>query len=660
MRPAEYRPKDDVPASRKRPDRTQVPARIADICDAVIDVLERSKLTNLEVLARSGLPISKTTLSRRLLGQGRESPSPELVTALLEVVAGELAVDPSVLYAEYPVLARYAPAVAAPAMEASFDDEREEQFMEKVGWLWAQIIEGREHAAAIALHGTFLTPEAREAAFRYLCFRDIGGAAALMRATEELHGPEAATALIGEPDGFPDRGMRESDTTHYRRLEEPLWNAEHRRDMEDFDRGPELVGRRLSALIARGDVDQARHEFFRIAGQTPDDGSVALAVLYGIIRSAQGFLRYDRALAILNSAVSAAPGSPVLPDDERVDYSGNGPLLHVIYSALLVDARATGTVGLHKKLITGLEPPVFDTLLCRFSTRDRVSRPAGRADLVDFLTAAAREQLSVAIPLLDPAGLDEHSFCAFDHIADVLLATDGSRLRQIATDEPAAVAAFILRAFLQTEKHWYDDQRDDLLFRLIVFMRSAPRQVFEAAAETWHLSAIEALARGMVSSWSLSAPARAAEPLAILVTAVNPDLRARVAEVVFSATEAADPKHQQTLQTWIEVIAESAPVAETLLPSLAVHERMLEFVWLGSTDKYSHEGQAGIAFQAGMDAVRRSDFATASTIFRKRPAALLNRVARGIEEGGTAAGTPARRPWSWINTRKPRTTSSDE
>ncbi|WP_194817900.1 hypothetical protein [Nocardia sp. XZ_19_385] len=583
---------------RKRPDPTDV---AAPICNAVIDLLERANLSNLEVLRRTKLSISKTTLTRYLLGQNGARPSPELVGTVVTVVADELRVNPHSLYSEYPVLRDYVQ--PAPVPHNGFDASEAEQvhripgdFVEKVGWLWEQVIDGNEYMAAVALHGFSPDPFNAAVALRMIAKRDTGGAAALLRALSEIYGPAYAEKIL---EGLDREAVASFDVSNYRQSPQPLWNPAHRDMLEESN--PRLIGRRLGMLIGRGDHAQAREELARIAVMDARSGSSnAVQVLYGIVEPAHP--GYERALIALNAVVT--------PTDQSM-------ALYTIVAALLVDARASGTAGDHDALIAGLSPPAFGALLRRFSARSPLtSTPAGRANLTDFLAAATFEQVTEAMPRIDP----EHSI---DQIAAVLLADNPGRLLTVTAHVPGPAAEFALHAFTQCETHWPEGPSKSVFVgKLITYVRNETDEFLACLARTWPQETIVELVAGIISGHG-HGTSQGLQSLAALIVFADPPFRATLTHRVFSGlghTDSGTRPEADAVKTWVAVIVRSPDIAKALEPTVsAFHGAMLKFRYPRTPTQDDPVWTPELAWNTAMEALEEGDFPTAAVELRKLP-----------------------------------------
>ncbi|WP_253784003.1 hypothetical protein [Nocardia amikacinitolerans] len=589
------------------------------ICDAVIDLLERSQLSNLEVLRRAELGISKTTLTRYLLGQSGARPSPELVATLVALVADELRVDPHSLYAEFPVLRDYVQ--PNPVTHTHHPDTSEaaqghhvsNDFVEKTGWLWEQVIAGNEHVAALALHGFSPDPFNAGLALRMIAERDIGGAAALLRALSEIYGPAHAEKVQEHLD--PET-VASFDVSNYRRIGPPLWNLAHRTMLDE--RNPRLIGRRLGMLIGRGDLAQAREE---LAGLTTvaDRGSKALEVVYGIVESSgpnTAHPGYERALTVLNAMVNPPTDGESVEEALEPSPDHSTPLSTII-AALLVEARASGTAGDHDMLIAGLEPAAFATLLRWFSQRSLLtSSPAGRANLTDFLAAATVEQLTEALPRIDTA----HSI---DHIADVLLADNPGRLLTITAHVPGPAAEFALQAFTQCETHWpQGPPKGDLVGKLINYVRNETDEFLMCLARTWPQETIVDLVAGIKSDPG-HRTGRGVQSLAALIVHADPPFRVTLTHRVFSGFGHIEPGSRpeaDAVKMWVGVIVRSPHIAKALEPTVsAFHDAMLKFRYPGTLKRDEPVRKSELAWNIAMGALEEGDFATAAVELRKLP-----------------------------------------
>ncbi|WP_433574186.1 hypothetical protein [Nocardia brasiliensis] len=601
-----------MPAPRKRIDRTKVAEPIADICDAVIELLERCSLTNKEALARAGDPVSQQTLSAQLLGQRGGPPPPEVVRALVVVVADELKVTPDSLYREYPMLERHVSPDPGP-VELAGDPSSPEfapsaEILAKAEWLWNLIIEGDERLAAIALHGLPLEAGYPHAVLvAVICQRDPGAAAALMRAIEEIFGTERARSVLA---GLPARELRavnEFDVSGYR-TPPPLWNMNSRNRPEPAEVA-EGIGRRLRGLINRGDNAQALQELTTL---TEHDSRALLHVVHALLDAASpNPFQFTRpVMPVLNAmvhspAVAAVGGAP----------SDQSEALYTVVEALLVDGRASGTHSYSRRVIEALEPAAFTAMLCRFAARSAFltfAVSAARANLTDFIAAATDRQISAALPHLEE-GHDA------PHLARSLLHTGNDRLLVIAQADPAPVAKLICDAWDQEFHRLPDDKRTRALFeKLARVVQGASYDLLVLLAETWPAEATLWVA----TLWKATDVARnqpgaargIARPLAILVAHVPESDRIPLAEHVFLDVDEDDTRETQ-IRVWIELIANAPDIAEPLVALVPVHSFMLTLRARARIEQHAWFP----LWNEAMEALTDGDFVTAAARLGRLP-----------------------------------------
>ncbi|AYF76077.1 hypothetical protein D7D52_22065 [Nocardia yunnanensis] len=426
-----------------------MPAPLAQLCNAVIDLLERTGHTNKQILAATELPMSPQTLTRYLLGQNKTPLPAAVVEQLVDYAATALRTDPDTLYTELPVLREHAgPHLSS--KEVAHRERLDSEVLERAGWLWELIMDGREHLAAVALDGVFLSdPPAIGQALLLIAANDRGAADALLYATAELYGPDRAAALAALV--WPPTGTEQSPT-QYTRTPPPeftwsLWQPRHKELFTKVDASPQ-IGRRLNALIRRLDVEPAAAE---LAALVSDSGAdTALAVLYGIAYALPRKCKNDgfvQATMVLDAMAA---------DPEYHD------AVHAIMTALLTAARAQSSHQDRDRLIEGLADSTLDFLLERFGRVLVLNRSsAAYANLRDLLNAISdnpgnRDNRKV-LALLRASESDSavHILAALNHDQSYWLA------RMAATDTPRTTV-FITTVAKQS-LHRGDDASVELL-----------------------------------------------------------------------------------------------------------------------------------------------------------------------------------------------------
>ncbi|MFI1241072.1 hypothetical protein [Nocardia salmonicida] len=588
----------------------------------MFDLLERSNISNLEAVERVeavGLSVSKSTLSRQLRGE-EARPSPELVRALVTVVADELHVAEESLYDEFEVLLRYVQPEADPSAEASASGPTVStcpvpgSLLQKVGWLWELIIEGREHVAAVALDRVI--PESPAVALALIFEQDPGGAAALLRAVGQVHGPARARALLDrmqESSGAGPHPLASFDVTRYGPVEEPLWRERHRHLLEP-EAAMRNVGRRLRTLINRGDDAQALQELVALA-ETDSRGAMhAVHTLLDTNQPNPFDARIRPLPPVLNAMVPASGAADGLASPP-VDHTH---ALQAIVEAVLVNGRASGHQSYSRQVIEALDHAAFTALLRRFTQREAfltLSVSTARANLTDFLAAASDPQLIEAVPYLDRG----FSFARF---AECLLEIDIERLHMVAAAIPE-VAVELIRDVLEQASIDVHDTTKDLHDKLVLVVQHGNNEFLIHLARSWPTNATEWVATRMVQAWPEASSSRVARPLALLITNVSEQRRMPLTSRIFrgvSPSEEGSPLQALAIRIWVGVIAHGPDIAATLAPHILVHPLMLALRAPSSDRQRSGQAEPWFPYwNAAMEELASGEFAGACEHLRRVP-----------------------------------------
>ncbi|WP_280454871.1 hypothetical protein [Nocardia brasiliensis] len=557
-----------MPAPRKPPDPKTVAASVIEITGAVTALLKRASLTNKEALARAGNPVSQQTLSAQLHGQGG-GPKPAVVHALVAVVAAELGTTTNSLYRENPALERHVrPNGPRPPSEDPSSPEftPPPEIAAKADWLWGLIIEGRERLAAVALHGLPLEPGYPHAVLvGVICRYDPGAAAALMRAVEEVFGTERAHSLLADLSPRQLRIVTEFEVSHYL-TRRPMWITEHRVEPNAAELA-QGVGRRLRALINRGDRAQALRE---LTSLTNEDSSAAISAVRILIDTD----RPDLVSPAIRPCMTVLNAMAHIPSEDEVEtFTRDCGALYTIVEALLVHGRATNSRSYSRRVIEALEPTAFHAMLSMFTSRiafDSSRAAVAYANLTDFVVVARDHQIAAALPDLTKG---YHAA----NLARCLLEAGKGRLLVIAQKDPALVSKLIHDAWREECHRWPDDKPTRVLFEsLALVVRVAEDDLLVHIACTWPAEALRWLVTQIAQAHPIAA-SRTARPLALLIAHVEESDRIALTEHVFHSLSEADESDLlgSQIRVWVELIVAAPRLAKTLAEYVAVHPHML-------------------------------------------------------------------------------------
>lgn len=422
-----------MPAPRQRP-RDSVPPAIAVLCKALREVITRSGLTDKEALARTGLGISQTTLSRQLLGQVKSPPTPEVVAAFVRVTAAELGVEPASLYADYPALREHVQSTSGPISTVSSSASATTTPVldaaatrRAAGWIWSLVTEKREEVAAVALHGL---PHPQEV-FRLLASADPGAAAALHREVVTACGPERAEVLLRscKPD---DRPILTATLSVLESVKSDRKADNELRDLFIRSPGRQLMGRRLALLAAQKGQRRVCHEIIALADHTSAED--AATVLDGLV-SATGQRTVATTLDMLG--------------DIRAD------VLHDILAAYVLD-RGRRVAGIWKddNIIAALESSTVARMIAAIADPHwavHPMRPDPKETLRQVMSAATLGQVVSAV--LPFAGQPE-SAVLFESLPNSSLRHSRAEIFESMTRvNSAATVAFIVAAVTHAERY---------------------------------------------------------------------------------------------------------------------------------------------------------------------------------------------------------------
>ncbi|MGW0640457.1 hypothetical protein [Nocardia salmonicida] len=291
-----------VPAPRKRPS-ARAPAAVAEVCNALIDLLESTGLTNKQFLeAAPGLGLAEEKkLSRHLLGQVSSGPSAHFAQAIIAFAAHHHRISASTLVGEYPPLSRFVEQVPADRHEddgillesaAMFHGTDEQK--QQAGWLVEMVMAGNESMAAVALMAFDAhAPDAALEMLRVIARCDPGVMVALMDETTHLFSQARSEEFIrrlsdrDRPAAHAVEHWPRPTPDHGRWLRKP-WRPSHLAAIDRMSPHWSRL-RRLAAYVedekSSWRADQARVELVDLV----DKGhlQVALTLLLGIADSSR-------------------------------------------------------------------------------------------------------------------------------------------------------------------------------------------------------------------------------------------------------------------------------------------------------------------------------------------------------------------------------------
>ncbi|MFE6926343.1 hypothetical protein ACFVAV_35405 [Nocardia sp. NPDC057663] len=438
-----------MPAPRKRP-APRVPKPVAEVCNAVIDLLERASITNEQFLVRRpDLGMNSKSMSRHLLGQAR--PAPALVEAVVTVVATELGADPEALYDEFPQLRRHTGRVELlagadkhigtrplPMVNRQLGDD---EWRQRTAWWWSLILDGREFEAAIALDGLFGgDSDAEDRAVSLLALRDPGAVAALLRAVEQTHGLDRAQNLLAAAESVgmgASTAVTEIPNSYLPDVSRP-WETS---DARLLDRSPEqLISRRLTALLRRGEKKQACAEMAALTESVGVDTADVMAVMANDLDA-------DAAGELLTAMISG--------DD--IDAAV------VILCAVFANARSSGRSLTTMVLLSGLLPEHLGTVLDILIDRSRqTSDPAADRELRDLLAFTTNRLL---VTSLTQKWVGSHDSGGLAYVFELLLEDQESEPLLTGVD-PGSAAQFLAMTVAQLESSAPADR--DRLMRAVI------------------------------------------------------------------------------------------------------------------------------------------------------------------------------------------------